>query len=317
MLYPTPEVVQRIAIIGGGLIGAGWAACFMANGKKVAISDPSPEARAALPGQIDAAWQALAALGLPANADRDALSIYETAKAAAEGVEFVQECAPDREDLKANLFQALDAILPAEVPIATSTSALLVSPLQAICQHPGRCLTGHPYNPAHLVPLVEVSGGEQTDPAVLDWAMEFYRSLGKYPVRLNREISGHIAGRLSAAIWREAVHLVAEGIADVEAVDAAMVNGPGLRLATMGPHMIYHLAGGPGGMAHYISHLGPSQQNRWNSLGTPTLDDAVQGIIVEGVEAEAAGRDIAALEAERDSALTAILKARDVGKKTD
>jgi len=310
MTFPEPETINRVAIIGGGLIGAGWAACYLSRGIAVTIADPSPEARDALPRQIDTAWAAIQQLGLPRGARRDQLTIHETTDAAVDGTQFVQECAPDRQALKIDLFTALDAILPAEVPIGSSTSALLMTPIQVGCRYPGRCFSGHPFNPAHLVPLVEVSGGDKTSPDVLDWAMRFYRSIGKHPVRLKREIQGHIAGRLSAALWREAVHLVAEGIADVEAVDAAMVHGPGLRLATMGPHMIYHLAGGQGGMAHYLEHLGPSQRRRWQDLGTPDLTDDVQSLILEGVEAEAAGRGISTLEDERDKALVAILKSR-------
>jgi carnitine 3-dehydrogenase len=310
MTFPEPETINRVAIIGGGLIGAGWAACFLTQGIAVAIADPSPKARDALPDQVDSAWAAIQQLGLPRGARRDQLTVHETTETAVDGAEFVQECAPDRQALKIDLFKALDAVLPAGVPIGSSTSALLMTPVQAGCRHPGRCFNGHPFNPVHLVPLVEVSGGEETSPDVLDWAMRFYRSIGKHPVRLNREIQGHIAGRLSAALWREAVHLVAEGIADVEAVDAAMVHGPGLRLAAMGPHMIYHLAGGQGGMAHYLEHLGPSQQRRWQDLGTPDLTDDVQSLILRGLETETAGRDISTLEDERDKALVAILKSR-------
>ena len=172
---------------------------------------------------------------------------------------------------------------------------------------PDRLITAHPFNPPHLVPLVELYG---PNPKVVDWAEAFYRGLGSAPVRLKKDAVGHIANRLSSALWREAVHIVAEGIADVDAVDMALVNGPGLRWSVLGAHMAYHLGGGAGGMAGYLEHLGPSQQKRWDSLGSPTLDADTRARLVEGVNTEAAGRSITQLEAERDAALIELAQMR-------
>lgn len=217
-----------------------------------------------------------------------------------------QENAPERLDLKIDLLARLDRAAPKGALIASSTSSLLRSRMVRDCADPGRVVIAHPFNPPHLVPLVELVG----EPDACRRAAEFYAAIGKRPVILNREATGHIANRLTAALWREALYIVEQGIADVEDVDAAITAGPGLRWAVMGPFMTYHLGGGAGGIAHYLDHLGPSQMHRWNDLGTPTVDEDLKRQVVGGVDREAAGRTIGQLEQERDRALLAILGTR-------
>ena len=223
------------------------------------------------------------------------------------GADLVQENAPENLTLKHDLYRQVEPLMGADAILASSTSALTWSELAPGLANPACMITAHPFNPPHLVPLVETYG-QDTDR--LDRAEAIYRAAGRVPVRMNKDATGHIANRLSSALWREAVHMVAEGIADVAAIDAALVNGPGLRWSAIGAHMAYHLGGGEGGMAGYLAHLGPSQERRWASLGSPSLTAEVRAALVDGVAAEAAGRDIKTLEQERDAALIAMLKAR-------
>jgi carnitine 3-dehydrogenase len=193
------------------------------------------------------------------------------------------------------------------VVIASSSSGLLISRLSQGCTHPGRMVIGHPFNPPHLVPLVEVVGGATAAPAAVATAMTFYRSIGKYPIEIKKEVPGHLANRLQAALWREAVHLVAEGVASVADVDAAISEGPGMRWALLGPHATFHLAGGEGGMAHFMDHLMPAVTGWWSDLGNPVMTPELQAKLVEGVKAEPAGQDIATLAARRDAFLAALM----------
>jgi carnitine 3-dehydrogenase len=302
-----PNAVRRVAVIGAGVIGSGWIVHFLALGFQVTVADPAPGTKDRVAAFIRQAWPAVRELGMAP--DADAWSLLASVEAATEGAQFVQENVPDTEDVKRRVFAQIDAVAPPEVPIASSSSALLMTPIQKGLRHPERCFLGHPFNPPHMIPLVEVSGGEETDPAVLDWAVAFYAAIGKKPARLNREISGHIAGRLGAAVWREAVSLVDQGIADAAAVDAAMAYGPGLRYALAGPTMIFHMGGGPEGLRHYLEHLGASQESRWASMVVPKLTPELCEKLIAGAEAQAAGRSVAELEGERDACLAAILKA--------
>lgn len=201
----------------------------------------------------------------------------------------------------------IDAALPPHIIIASSSSGLLMSRLQSACSHPERCVIGHPFNPPHLIPLVEVVGGERTAPATIERAMQFYASIGKRPIHIRREVAGHVANRLQAALWREAVHLVASGVASVADIDAAISEGPGLRWALMGPHLTFHLAGGVGGMAHFLDQLGPPVESWWADLGAPRLTQATSAALTAGVADETAGRDIELLAAERDRFLIELL----------
>ena len=308
MKIPSPTDVRRIAVIGTGVIGSGWVVHLLSRGFEVVATDPAPGMKDRLAAFIRQAWPIVQDLGMAPEANPDAWTFLPDIESATEGAQFVQENVFDKEDLKHKVFARIDAVAPPEVPIASSSSALLMTPIQKGLRHPERCFLGHPFNPPHMLPLVEVSGGEETDTAVLDWAMDFYAAIGKKAVRLNQEIAGHIAGRLGSAIWQEAISLVERGIASVEDVDAAMAYGPGLRLALSGPTFIYHMGGGPGGLRGYLEHLGDSHERRWASLGHPKLTPELRETLAQGAEAQAAGRSAAELEKERDLCLAAILK---------
>lgn len=296
---------DRIAVIGGGLIGTSWTAQFMAWGHDVALFEHDERSRGAIPGAIRGSIGQVAELesGLPAPGR---LHLADSLEDAVRGAAWIQENVPEKVPLKRAIYAAIEAAAPAGVTIASSTSSLVWSELSADMADPSRLITAHPFNPPHLMPLVELFG---PDAARVQAAAAFYRSLGRHPVFLRREAVGHIANRLSSALWREAVNMVAEGIADVDQIDAALVHGPGLRWSVVGAHMAYHLGGGAGGIAHYLSHLGPSQERRWQDLGQPRLDAATCAKLVDGIAAEAGGRDIATLEALRDAGLIAVQRA--------
>jgi len=305
-------MTQRIAVIGAGTIGASWAAIFLARGLDVRASDPAPQGEAFVRRFVANAWPTLEALGWVApGASPERMSFHKDPAAAAEGADFIQESGPEREDLKIKLFGAIDAAAPPDTVIASSSSGLLISRVTGECRHPERCVIGHPFNPPHLIPLVEVVGGARTSEAALDKAMSFYREIGKRPILVKKEVRGHVANRLQAALWREAAHLVAEGVVSVADADAAIAYGPGLRWALMGPHLTFHLAGGEGGMAHFMDHLAPAVQTWMDDLGAPRLTPEVQQTIIAGVAEEAGERSIADLQKWRDRKLIEILKVSD------
>ncbi|WP_238913396.1 3-hydroxyacyl-CoA dehydrogenase NAD-binding domain-containing protein [Achromobacter insolitus] len=305
----NPPAIRRVAIVGAGTIGASWAALFLARGLEVVVSDPAPDAESLTRARVQAAWPVLAELGhvLP-GASADALRFEPELEAALAGADFVQENAPEREDFKTNLFARMDAVLPPHVIVASSSSGLIMSRLQSQCRHASRFVIGHPFNPPHLIPLVEVVGGEQSSADTIDRCIAFYRSLGKYPIRLNKEVPGHIANRLQAALWREAIHLAAENVASVADIDAAVSQGPGLRWALFGPHMTFNLGGGAGGLANFMDHLLGPVQTWWDDLGAPDVTPELQQRLIAGVNAEAGTRSIADLVQARDAQLTALLK---------
>lgn len=297
----------RIAILGAGLIGIGWAALFRHHGADVAIWDPKQAARDTAEARMAKPLSDLQNLQtLPEIPG--ALLITDNLSRALSGAALVQECAPENIPLKHELYRDVEVLAPPSSIIASSTSALTWTDLAPGLEDANRLITAHPFNPPHLVPLVEIYG---PDAAIVAQAEAIYLAARRVPVRLKKDATGHIANRLASALWREAVHIVAEGIADVEAVDAALVNGPGLRWSVVGAHMAYHLGGGPGGLAAYLDHLGPSQERRWTSLGQPALTPEVCAELIAGVTRAAAGRDVAALEQTRDSGLIAALKARN------
>lgn len=295
---------DRIAVIGGGLIGISWAALFMAHGHDVALFEPDAAARAAIPARLPGPMAQVAELA-PELPPPGALHLAESLEEAVAGAAWVQENAPENVPLKRGLYARIEAATQG-ITIASSTSSLVWSELSAGMARPERLITAHPFNPPHLMPLVELYG---PDRARIEAAAAFFRRLDRQPVFLKREAVGHIANRLSSALWREAVNMVAEGIAEVADIDAALVHGPGLRWSVVGAHLAYHLGGGPGGIGHYLAHLGPSQERRWQDLGQPRLDAPTQARLVAGVKAEAAGRDIPTLEAARDAGLIAAQRA--------
>jgi len=299
------EEQLTVGIIGCGLIGASWAALAASAGYPVHAWDPEPHARKHFPARVAAAQAQLSELGMTGKAD---VILVDGLQDVARDCRWIQENAPERLELKTALLAEIEAAASAETIIASSTSSLLWSDLASKLSRPAHFLLAHPFNPPHLMPLVEIYA---SNAGIRDRAIDFYTRLGRVPVCLKREAQGHIANRLASALWREAVNIVAEGIADVADVDRALVNGPGLRWSVIGAHMAYHLGGGAGGIAHYLQHLGPSQERRWADLGTPKLTPEVCQLLTNGIAVEAAGRSIGQLEQERDAALIARLKLRN------
>lgn len=304
----TQSSIRRVAVVGAGTIGASWAAYFLAHGLDVTVSDPAATAPDLLKRTIETVWPSLVQLGLAPGASPDRVRFESDPVAAVEGAEFVQENGPEKEDVKIALFARLDAALPLETIIASSSSGLLISRIQSGCAHPERTVIGHPFNPPHLMPLVEVVGGAKTSPAAIARTMAFYRAIGKYPIHIRAEVTGHIANRLQAALWREAIHLVDTGVASVADVDAAVSYGPGLRWALMGPSLTFHLGGGEGGMEHFMTHLGGPMQTWFDALGSPDLTPERQQKILDGVAGATAGRSVPELARERDALLVELLK---------
>lgn len=299
---------RPVAVVGTGTIGASWAALFLARGHDVRAHDPGPGAEARLRNAVAEAWPALTRLGLAPGADRARLCFHDDLAGAVADAAFVQESGPEDAGLKAALLREIDAEAPVDAVIASSSSGLLPSTLQAMCDHrPERVLVGHPFHPAALVPLVEVVPGAASADLAVQRAVVFYADLGKRPIVVRREVPGHVANRLQAALWREAYSLVERGVATVADIDAAISNGPGLRWALLGPLVGQHLSGGPGGMAHTLRHLGPPAQAWMDDLGAPRLTDELAALLVRGVDDELAGIDQAAMAAVRDELLVDLL----------
>jgi 3-hydroxyacyl-CoA dehydrogenase len=297
---------MRVAVVGTGVIGAGWAALFLAHGHDVRAHDPAPGAEDRLRAAVDEARPALTRLVGAVDAGR--LTFHDAVTEAVADADFVQESGPEDPGLKTALLSRIDATAPPETVIASSSSGLMPSTLQEMCaRHPERVLVGHPFHPAALVPLVEVVPGAASSAAAVESAVACYRSLGKRAIVVRREVPGHVANRLQAALWREAYSLVERGVASVADVDAAISNGPGLRWALLGPLVGQHLSGGAGGMAHTLRHLGPPAQAWMDDLGSPRLTDELADLLVRGVDAELAGIDQRQLVAERDQLLIDLL----------
>src|SRR5260370_437123 len=307
----TGKSVRRIAIIGTGAIGASWTALFLAKGLEVIATDIAPDAEASLKRFVAAAWPALERLGLSPGASQSRLAFTADLPAALRGADFVQENGPERIDFKKKLYRQLDELLPADVIIASSSSGLTMSEIQSDCRlHPERCVIGHPFNPPHLVPLVEIVGGARTSEATIERATEFYTRLGKQAVRVRKEVPGHVANRLQSALAREVYYLVAEDIISVADVDKALCWGPGLRWGIMGNMMLNHLGGGPGGIEHFFDQFTGPMTAWWKVLGSPELTPEVRRKLSGGLHAAVGSRSIAELEAERDEILLTLLEAR-------
>ena len=309
----TPPVavadVRTVCCVGAGVIGGGWAAYFLAHGYDVVAWDPAPDAEERLQHLVDAAWPALTQLGLAEGADRSRLRVEPLLETALADAEFVQESAPEELDLKVKLLADIDAAAPEGIVISSSTSGYGMSEMQVACAHPERTIVGHPFNPPYLIPLVEVVGGARTSPEVVAWTSDFFRLIGKSVITMEREVPGFIANRLQEALWREALHMVAEGEATVEQIDLSITDGPGLRWPVQGPMLTFHLAGGQGGMAHMLDHFGPSLKSPWTRLVAADLTPQLRDAVVEGCEREAAGRSIDQLVVERDAGVIALLRA--------
>jgi 3-hydroxyacyl-CoA dehydrogenase len=303
--------VRRVAIIGTGVIGASWTALFLAKGLQVVATDIAPNAEAALRKFVDTAWPALERLGLSPGASRSNLKFTAAVAQAITGVELVQENGPERIDFKQKLYGQLDELLPPDVIIASSSSGLKMSDIQlGAASHPERCVIAHPFNPPHLVPLVEIVGGTRTSQATIQRADEFYTSIGQRTVRLNKEMPGHVANRLQAALAREVYYLVAEGVLSAADVDTALCWGPGLRWGIMGNMLLNHLGGGPGGIEHFFQQFTAPMTAWWKTLGSPVLTLDVQKKLIDSVHAEVGSRSISELGAQRDEILLGLLELR-------
>ena len=306
--------IRRIAIVGTGVIGASWAALFLAHGLEVIATDPAPNAEENLREYIDNAWPALEQLGLSSGASKERLSFTTKLSDALEGVDLVQENGPERPDFKIKLFADMDALTPETTILASSSSGIPIGISQSSCKHPERCVIGHPFNPPHLIPLVEVVGSEKTSSATIERAIAFYASIGKRPIHVRKEVVGHVANRLQAALYREVVYLIEQDVLSVSDADAAVSWGPGLRWGVMGPNLLFHLAGGQGGIHHFMEHLAGPMTTWWKDLGNPEFTPNLKEKIVQGVLAEADNQSIDELAGERDRLLLGLLGLRGTAK---
>lgn len=299
--------VDRVGALGGGLIGRSWVALFMAAGASVTVFDPDPATETRIKETLETSWPVLQSLGLAKTAaPTGELIVVSDPREAVDGADFVQESIPEQLALKHELYRTIEPVLGEQAVIATSASGLTLSELQGGWSDPGRFVLGHPFNPPHLIPLVEVMGNDRTVDGVVDWTRAFYESVGKVTIEVKREVPGHVANRLQAALWREAIHLVKSGVASVQDVDIAVASGPGLRWAVMGPTTLFHLGGGEGGLAAFCQRYGDSFNRWWDDLGVLHLDDATATQLAAGLTELP---DVEALVAKRDALLAAVVAA--------
>jgi 3-hydroxyacyl-CoA dehydrogenase len=309
--------IRRIAIIGTGVIGASWTSLFLGKGLKVVATDIASNAEASLRKFVDTAWPALKRLGLSPGASQSNLKFTADLAQAVAGADLVQENGPERIDFKQKLYGQLDELLAADVIIASSSSGLTMSEIQkGATAHPERCVIAHPFNPPHLIPLVEIVGGAKTSEETIRRAAEFYTSIGQRTVRVNKEMPGHVANRLQAALAREVYYLVAEGVVSAADVDTALSWGPGLRWGVMGNMMLNHLGGGPGGIDHFFQQFTGPMTAWWKTLGSPALTSEVQKKLIDSVHAEVGSRSVDELAAQRDEILLGLIELRTKGAKT-
>lgn len=307
--------IRKVAIVGTGVIGAGWATHFLAKGFDVIAADPAPDAEPHLREFIKQAWSVMDRLGVAQGATPERLTFVSNVADAVREADFIQENGPERIEIKQALIAEIEAAAPEGTIIASSSSGLPVSDMQAHARHPERIVLGHPFNPPHLIPLVEVGGGARTASQAIDTAIAFYAKTGKKPIRIRREVKGHIANRLQVALWREAINLVIGGVASVADIDTAIAHGPGLRWALLGPFLNLHASGGPGGITHVLEHLGPAQREWARDLGSyPETDDYIAPIAA-GVEQELTNYDFKETLSKRDELLVDLLLAKKTSSK--
>ncbi len=298
--------IERTAILGAGVIGASWAALFLASGRNVTVFDPDPNAEASVRKYIEMAWPALEELGQVDHATRDAITFAPTAAEAVRNAQFIQENVPERLPTKHSIYAEVEPELSADAIVSSSTSGLTLEALQQGWRDPSRLILGHPFNPPHLIPLVELTANGRTGSDVLNRTEAFYEDLGKVTIRIKKGMPGHVANRLQAAVWREAVHMAIEGVASVEDIDKAMWAGPGLRWAAMGPTTLFHLGAGDGGLRAFCDHFKDTFNGWWDDLGDPRLDEDVINKLVDGIAEQTQGRSTEELSAQRDKMLTAM-----------
>jgi len=302
--------VHRIAIVGTGVIGASWAAYYLARGFDVIATDPAPNAEANLRAYVNDAWELLSLAGLTDGASLDRLSFVSNLKEALAEADFVQENGPERPDFKIKLFAEMDDATPQDSIIASSSSGLTMDVIQAGCKRPERCVIGHPFNPPHIIPLVEVVGGAKTSEETIQRAMAFYASIGKKPIRLYKALPGYVANRFQAALYKEVLYLVQQGVLSVEDADAAICYGPGLRWGVMGPSLQWHLGGGADGIHHFMEHLMQPLSGMMATLNAPTVTDSLKQSVVEGVLREAGDRPVEKLAKQENQVLLGLLTLR-------
>jgi 3-hydroxyacyl-CoA dehydrogenase len=302
--------VRRVAIVGTGVIGASWAAQYLARGFDVVATDPAPNAEANLRKYVNDAWPALTTIGLSPDASRERLKFTADMKAALSEADFVQENGPERPDFKIKLYAEMDGVTPPDSIIASSSSGITPSVMQSACTRPERVLVGHPFNPPHIIPLVEVVGGAKTAPAAVERAIAFYASIGKKPIRLHKEMPGHVANRLQAALYREVMYLIQQGVLNVADADDAVSWGPGLRWGVMGPSLQWHVGGGAGGIQHFMEHLMDPLAGMFKSLGNPEVTAELKRTIVDDVLKEAADRSVEQLAQQENETLLGLLQLR-------
>src|SRR3954468_1678118 len=308
MNYDKP--IRRVAIVGTGVIGASWAAQYLARGIEVVATDPAPGAEQKLRQYVDDAWETLTAIGLTEGASRNRLSFTTDMKAALAQADLVQENGPERPDFKMKLFADMDDVTPVDSIIASSSSGITPSVMQTKCEHPERVLVGHPFNPPHIIPLVEVVGGTKTSTAAIQQALAFYASIGKKPIHLKKELPGHVGNRLQAALYKEIMYLIQHDVLSVEDADVAVSYGPGPRWGVMGPSLQWHLGGGAGGINHFMDHLMDPLTAMIKTLGTPDVTPELKQTIVEGVLREAGNRSVDELAQEENELLIGLLRSR-------
>lgn len=301
--------IKTVGILGAGTIGASWTALFLASGYTVRVFDPSDTAESYVRGYVSNAWATLEELGLTDRGSQDQVTFHSSPQAAVSGADFVQESVPERIEVKHDLFAQIEPELLPHAVVSSSASGLMVREMQDGFSNPSRLILGHPFNPPHLIPLVELIANDKTADDVLPIAEKFYASCGRITIRVEKEVPGHVANRLQAALWREAIHLVDEGVASVEDVDKAVWAGPGLRWAAMGPHMLFNLGSGGHGMGMFCERYAPSFHRWWEDLGTPTLSSEVVAKLESGVSSAEHGRSFGEISSERDTLITAMLKA--------
>ncbi len=308
MCYDKP--IRRVAIVGTGVIGASWAAEYLARGFDVVATDPAPNAESNLRKLIDEAWKDLTSIGLSKGASRDRLRFTTNMNEALSEADFVQENGPERPDFKMKLYVEMDEVVPVDSLLASSSSGITPSVIQSQCKHPERVVIGHPFNPPHVIPLVEVVGGSKTSPDAIQQAINFYASIGKRPIHLKKELPGHVANRFQAALYREMLYVIEQGVLSVEDADAAVCYGPGLRWGAMGQNLQWHLGGGAGGIKHFMDHLMAPLEGMMKALGTPNITPELKQEVINGVIREAAGRPVDQLAQEENRVLIGLLKLR-------
>ncbi len=302
--------IQTVAVLGAGVIGASWTALFLAAGLRVEVYDVDEQAESKVRSFVNNAWPTLKKLGLTESGDRQNVAFHRDPVTAVRDAQFVQENVPERLEIKHALYKVIAPVLDPVAVVASSASGLMVKELQKGWTNPARFILGHPFNPPHLIPLVELLGNTLTEEGVLEIAEAFYASVGKVTIRVNKEVPAHVANRLQAAVWREAIHLVQDGVASVEDVDKAMWAGPGLRWAAMGPHMLFHLGAGEGGLQDFCERYADSFHRWWDDLGDVEITPDTVRMLTEGIRMEAGGKDVAMQAEKRDALITEFLHSR-------